>query len=576
MLVAATAISRHVAGVFACQHPSSVRHRIGAAWAMSFAMMTSCAMMTMLTLSVATPALAQAQYSPDHPEVKKMLNRALDYIESSSPHPRLGGKALEAMTLIKGGRSAESEKVKLAIKVCKEAAERLESMHTGDSVYDLGMAIIFLCELDPDEFRSEITSLMTLLNKWQREEKRGGWGYLDGANLKTGDTSMTQYAVLATWTADRTNAFPIQPTAGTNVLNWLLRTQDPSGGWGYQGVDPGPGGGRVKQIGVQESLSAAGLGSVYVMSDALRLTSGMRKSNSNNGLPSAVRIVREEGKKPSAGPLTEDVDRSRLVEAMERGNRYFSEPKFQGVQDWVYYYMYALERYQSFRELATGQDEKSPDWYNRGVQYLKSTQDESGAWREDDTADTSFGALFLMRGTKKSIQKAAGFDGRLLGGRGLPEDATKVTVGEDGRLVKTPFRGKAESLLAILEAAGDDDFEALDKDFEIVLSDDPRERALELERLRRLVAAEEFGVRLAALKALQNTRNLDNVPVFIYALGDPDPRVVVVARDALRLLSRKINGFGLSDEPSEAAKIDAIARWKEWFLALRPDAQFIN
>jgi hypothetical protein len=81
---------------------------------------------------------------------------------------------------------------------------------------------------------------------------------------------------------------------------------------------------------------------------------------------------------------------------------------------------------------------------------------------------------------------------------------------------------------------------------------------------------------MAALRALHNTRDLDNVPVFIFALGDPDPRVVRRARDALRVLSRKIDGFGLADEPTEGAKLDASQRWKQWFLSIRPDAQFLN
>jgi HEAT repeat protein len=110
----------------------------------------------------------------------------------------------------------------------------------------------------------------------------------------------------------------------------------------------------------------------------------------------------------------------------------------------------------------------------------------------------------------------------------------------------------------------------------IALSDDPQQRLRELERLRRLVAAEEYAVRMAALKALHNTRDLDNVPVLIFALGDPDPRVVRKAHDALRVLSRKIDGFGLPEDPSDGAKLEAIEHWKQWFLSIRPDAQFLN
>jgi HEAT repeat protein len=81
---------------------------------------------------------------------------------------------------------------------------------------------------------------------------------------------------------------------------------------------------------------------------------------------------------------------------------------------------------------------------------------------------------------------------------------------------------------------------------------------------------------MAAIKALYNLRDLNDVPIFIYALGDPDPRIVRKARDALRLISRKIDGFGLEDDPSEGAKLEAIQRWKQWYLGIRPDAQFLK
>ena len=48
------------------------------------------------------------------------------------------------------------------------------------------------------------------------------------------------------------------------------------------------------------------------------------------------------------------------------------------------------------------------------------------------------------------------------------------------------------------------------------------------------------------------------------------------ARDALRLLSRKVDGFGLPDDPTDGAKLEAIEKWKQWYLAIRPNAQFLN
>ncbi|MCA9170830.1 MAG: hypothetical protein KDB23_24305, partial [Planctomycetales bacterium] len=369
-------------------------------------------------------------------------------------------------------------------------------------------------------------------------------------------------------------AFTVDPNSAAKVANWLIRTQDPSGGWGYQGREA-KGDQRERQDTVQQSLSAAGCGSSYVVGDLLRLTSDMR-AKAGDGLPPALRVVRQNGKVPTMGPVTDKVNRTRLKSALADGDQWFERNFTIQPPEWVYYYMYALERYKSFRELTLGREEKEPDWYNTGVDFLKRTQADDGSWSESGAGpDTCFGILFLIRGTRKSIQKAEGYDGLLKGGRGLPGTAD-VTIGANGQIVKTPFQGEAESLLSILESSAGDDLDTLGEDLRIKLSDDPATRSREMERLRRLAGADEFAVRMAALQALYSTRDLDNVPTFIFALGDPDPRIVRKARDALRLLSRKINGFGLGDDPTDGEKLDAISRWKEWYQALRPDAQFLN
>ena len=119
------------------------------------------------------------------------------------------------------------------------------------------------------------------------------------------------------------------------------------------------------------------------------------------------------------------------------------------------------------------------------------------------------------------------------------------------------------------------DFDA-DQEFTIELSSDPAKRADQMQRLRRLLAAEEFNIRYAAVKAIAGTNELDNVPSLIFALDDPDRRVVVEARDALRGLSRKFEGYGLSDDPTDAEKVTAVQRWKEWYRLIRPSARFLK
>jgi hypothetical protein len=70
----------------------------------------------------------------------------------------------------------------------------------------------------------------------------------------------------------------------------------------------------------------------------------------------------------------------------------------------------------------------------------------------------------------------------------------------------------------------------------------------------------------------------------IYALSDPDPATVLEARDGLRRISRKFDGFGPPEYPLDEGKAavedweikrrTAIEEWKKWYLEVKPDAEF--
>jgi HEAT repeat protein len=92
-------------------------------------------------------------------------------------------------------------------------------------------------------------------------------------------------------------------------------------------------------------------------------------------------------------------------------------------------------------------------------------------------------------------------------------------------------------------------------------------------RLHRLAHGANADARVAAVKGLARTRNLDNVPTLIYALSDPDARVATAANDGLVALSRKTRGTGGLGESGSEQRADTIARWKQWYFVIRPDAE---
>src|SRR5207244_636266 len=91
-------------------------------------------------------------------------------------------------------------------------------------------------------------------------------------------------------------------------------------------------------------------------------------------------------------------------------------------------------------------------------------------------------------------------------------------------------------------------------------------------RLQQLVHGGDAEARLLAVRALGRTGNLDYVPTLLYALTDPDRRVVLEARNELRFISRNFDGLGPPDNFTEEQRFKAIDAWKKWYKSIRPAA----
>jgi len=507
-------------------------------------------------------------YTPQSPEVTKAVARGIKFLESDAAKDRrLGARALIGLALLKHGASSGHPKVVEAVQEIRTALSNVDDPAKFNAdIYSTGLSIIFLVTLDAGKYSPEIKALQQSL--LARQKSHGGWGY---PAKKTGDTSMTQYGVLSAWEAKQAG-YPMPLESIEAVTIWLLKTQDPSGAYSYQGTvsdtfQP------VAQIAkdIRHSMVAAGLGSLYICADMLGMVKPARK---DDDLPSALKELKS---KKETGPLTTRIDPRLVREAQARGNRWMAENYKINPGGWICYYLYALERYCSFREAAEGKSDKEPKWYNDGVRYLIDSQASDGHWhtQASPTADTAFAVLFLLRSTKKSIQHARGLGaGTLVGGRGLPRDTSRVEL-RQGKVVPRPLLGPAEALLAALnDSSGSKTAEAIE-----ALAELPPKQSRVLvnkhkEKLRQLVAGRAPEARIAAVRALGRTGDLNHVPTLIYALTDPDPEVVRQARDALRRISRRFGGFGLPDEPSQAERTEVIEKWKAWYLAIRPDAVF--
>ncbi|MCC6123603.1 MAG: HEAT repeat domain-containing protein [Pirellulales bacterium] len=517
-------------------------------------------------------------HTPESPQVKSTIKRGIGFLCSDfSKDSQPGAQALAGIALLKSGVLPDHPKILAAVAKVKEMIpENNPRTATIDSIYTAGISIIFLVTLDPLKYKPEIECLLQFL--YARQKKHGGWGYY---NRDTGDTSMTQYGVLGSWEAQQAG-YKIPADAIEGVAEWLLRTQDPGGGFGYQGK-VAPEGSLTPQEEIRHSMTAAGGGCLFILADMFQMEMVPKRSEN---LPSALKDVRaretqEAGKSPS---LKTRIGVKPLRDAQVRANEWmkkyynienyeFDKNNNQSHFHYGYYYLYALERYMSFRELIERHVETK--WYDDGVEYIVSHQAADGSWDDQcgKTADTAFAVLFLVRSTKKAIEKAKNYGADLaFGGRGLPKPGERLeNLG--GVLVVKQELGPADDLMKMLDASSAADYErALE-----MMSELPSQQVESLfaahgDKIRKLTRDQEPEARMAAVIALGKTRNLDNVPALIYALTDPDREVVIEARKALERISRNPVGYGPIDDYKEEQRQNAVAKWKAWYLSLRPDA----
>ena len=218
----------------------------------------------LLLVGLLLPSPAAA-VTPESPEVREVIQKAFGFLETAAEN-RLGGKCLIGLAYLKDGADEQHPKVAEAVKSCLAYAKPPGDQIRSD-IYSTGIAVIFLCTLNPSKYAPEILKFRESLEF--RQKGHGGWGY---DAKETGDTSMTQYGVLAYWEMSNVG-FPPPLDSTERVANWILRTQDPDGNWGYQGREGEEGVKMtlVKQDPKRLGMTVAGLGCSYMVGDLLRL-----------------------------------------------------------------------------------------------------------------------------------------------------------------------------------------------------------------------------------------------------------------------------------------------------------------
>ena len=547
--------------------------------------------MSMSLILLLTAERSVFGYTPTDPVVTKMVSQGIAYLDKledkdfggGDPFSTIAGEAiLIGYAHHKCRHDPDSPAVKRGLKFAKSVVSSLSKgggRKEQKRTYVMAICVLLFAEVNADGYRSELQTLQQHLLDFQ--SANGAFCYPDDDPSKNGDISMSQYGMLAIWTLDR-NGIRLDYNRVTESLQWLLRVQDPSGGWPYHAQDPGVGRGNMAQSTreMTNSTALAGGSSLLIGGDALRLW-GESDSDADTGipgLPKAIKIYKEDKnvQRRKRGSMTETpIKRSvGMMNAWRQKNPY----KRTGI-DWYYYQIYTLERFESFVEIANGSPKNfSPAWYNRVVDELRQTQGADGGWTDRSQTrppvSTAFALLFLIRSTQKTIFTMS--QGTLQGGYGLPKDTTDIRV-EGTQIKGRPVAAQVTDMLDILEEDGAGETEGKSIPDNLELDEDPITRAAQMDRLERLVrGSKSWQARRVAARLLGKSDELRVVPSLIYALSDPDHSVRRYARDGLRFISRRFDGFGMSNDPT-TAEVDQVQRkWRDWYRTMNPKYVFLN
>jgi hypothetical protein len=503
---------------------------------------------------------------------KAVVDKAVEFLETRGLGGDAGEAAIAALALSKAGRKPGDpglDSCVIKIKNCFDGSQYNPSLNDGPANYEAACALMALAAVNPIANRPQIQSIANYLLSHQKAS--GGWDY---PNRPYGDTSMTQYAILALWEAENAG-IEISPEVWDKAAVWALRAQEEDGSWRYHS-DEKTSGFNVKQPNV--SMTAGAVSVLLICKDELNrfLRGGDTPS------PLLVNALPENslGQGYKLSVSRGDIDR-----AVDRGlawiGSHFKPGDNNAMGDSNYYGLYGVER---IGALINKDRIGGVNWYDVGRQFVTSSQEKDGHFvaGHGDTPNTSWAILFMVKSTKIAIRIHANLKlgkSLLIGGRELPKDLTAMTVA-GGRVVVRPMNGAVEKMLGVLEDPGVDDATEAQAGM-LARYDKEGSKALRphKDRFRRMLANPDQGVRRFAAWALARTGDIDVVPDLINALDDSampteelkDKAVMFEAKNGLQLLSRKIdNTFGPPQEATPDQRREAMKKWRAWYQSVRP------
>lgn len=478
-----------------------------------------------------------------------------------------------------------------------------------EHVYEAAIEITLLADLDAEKYLPQIQLIANYLISEQRSY--GTWTYpgTKGDGSPNGDMSITHYACLGLWAAERAGA-QVDPQVWQRALDKIGGSSNPDGGFSYwPGTRIGEGDGQSMM-----NMTVNTVGTVLIGIMNLE-PKRMPKFDGGNIVQVATgpKPKAEAPPKKPEGALeavnlddAADKEKTAVVAKGRVPDRAFGA--MQGAYRWIIprfdtinknsgskaYYYYSLERMAS---LANIQKIGDRDWYNECADYLLAEQKADGSWAMStqfgNTNDTSFCVLFLTRSTAKVIKRRIEVEeppvggGLLSGGRGLPDDLKEVDA--SGNVRKKKEKTSLDDLLASLADPDKLDLEATQNELvQQIQLGDKKELIGKTDKLLGLAQNPNPDIRRTAIWAIGRTGDLSLARFAVLGLDDPDRGVMTESHLALCWTARKPRAFQLALDPlaelpadaSEDQKSAAVETWRrqalrlwgEWYLRNRPYA----
>lgn len=284
-----------------------------------------------------------------------------------------GVSCLALMAVINCGMTAKDEPVQRGLKYLRSLRDP-EPRGT----YQTSLMIMALAAAkDGKRDLPLIQSLVARLEKSQvtNGPNAGGWSYGPGMAIGGGgiaDRSNSQYAVLALRDAVHSGV-PVSEKTWKLIKQYWGTQQSADGGWSYQSNAGSSRG----------SMTVAGIATMVIVNSML----GDELELNPDGTPDCC---------------TQKEDDESIERAIQWMTSHFSVGNNPGVNSWLLYYLYGLER---AGRLSGTRFFGKHDWYREGAAFLVARQSvRDGSWRgagqleSNPVLGTSFVLLFLSKG----------------------------------------------------------------------------------------------------------------------------------------------------------------------------------